>query len=144
MKKNKKRKKLWGAEPPPLLTMAGLVAPRSTKKRGDQAPLPPSPFTMGGNKASPPNYTDKYQKVKKEESNLLLLFKKCMKAWFDICTQVELFTRQLGVNSLHIGQPRLQYTLPTCKLHLILMTLNMSQAIIKAMLAVGCTSVNLP
>jgi len=44
-----------------------------------------------------------------------------------ICTQVELFTSQLGINSLHIGQPRLQCTLPTCKLQLILMTLNLSQ-----------------
>jgi len=43
-----------------------------------------------------------------------------------ICTQVVSYSpRQLGINSLHIGQPRLQYTLPTCKLQLILMTLKL-------------------
>jgi len=38
-----------------------------------------------------------YKKIKKGELILPVLFNKCMKAWFDICTQVELFAHQLGV-----------------------------------------------
>jgi hypothetical protein len=75
---------------------------KNKERRGAEAPPPPSPSIMAGNKASLPNYAHKYKKVKKGESNLPLLFKKCMKAWSDICTQVQLFTRQLGLNSLHI------------------------------------------
>jgi hypothetical protein len=46
------------------------------------------------------------------------------------------------VSVIHIGQ-RKTSLYPACKLQLLLMTLNLSQGI-KAMLAVGCTSVNLP
>jgi hypothetical protein len=40
---------------------------KRNEERGAEAPSPPSPSIVAGNKASPPNYTHKKEKVKKGE-----------------------------------------------------------------------------